>query len=322
MNRWQQVRAAVAAGAQCVVGGLRFPQHADPCATRLWVSCNSSEAQARNAQPSQEAPGFCSNAMLLARARCPLACQAPCRHAGSNEALPATRAQPLLRLRGSAAARGMAPAGRERRRTVRVDAFSLLRNREYTQALAVLMHLGAADQAGVATGPWRVPHVGIILYNRLPPQLPTPCPSLRSAVNVPKPRWLPDFGLPKRCAVLDAFFNISDGSTRPAISRDVSERHAPCAGGTAATLRRGRPTWGIPALLRRCRVARPALPCATPPRPPTAGRGAPPPEPSCHPGLPACRSTRSCWPRTFGSWTRAERQRSTCGSTSRPISSS
>ncbi|KAI7842190.1 hypothetical protein COHA_004103 [Chlorella ohadii] len=46
-------------------------------------------------------------------------------------------------------------------------------------------------------------------------------------VNVPKPRWLPDLGRPKRCAVLDEFFNISDGATRPTISREATAV-APC----------------------------------------------------------------------------------------------
>lgn len=52
--------------------------------------------------------------------------------------------------------------------------------------------------------------------------LPLTKPLVPRAVNVPKPRWLPDLGRPKRCAVLDEFFNISDGATRPTISREAS----------------------------------------------------------------------------------------------------
>jgi hypothetical protein len=48
--------------------------------------------------------------------------------------------------------------------------------------------------------------------------------SLLKNLNVPKPRWLPDLGRPKRAAVLDEFFNISDGATRPTISREVYEQ--------------------------------------------------------------------------------------------------
>ena len=168
-----------------MVGALAFrcPQ---PLALHNCAVLSSRLRQQNRRRARQPLTQGSGRAMLQTRACSALASQAVSRHVGRNRAAPATMPQPLRPLRGSAAARRVAPAGRPRRSPMRTEAFSLLRNREWQQALASRMHWALGRSGG---GVWvgrMAPPAGIIQY---PAQPHTPRRSERAQAALAARLW-------------------------------------------------------------------------------------------------------------------------------------